>query len=706
MDFKVIAVLFTTCSWLYVAAMLLMSDWRWNLGRVLQSLLCGGLGVWLLITDRFTIPWIGTLAIMFAVTVIIPGMLRRQARALLLRNRLSAASACFTFAAALTWMRAREIIAAVRELHDIIDLYLSRVEARHYYRHGLPAVLFANSQLSLLSARLTNLVRLQQHRSAVALYQQHFSRGTGKVDSAILFTAALAYGELGRLRDAVACARQAEGVHDTAAPLDVRRFLAHLQIHARSGNPDAVRDLLAGNERLASFLPPAYAHLWLGTALMHAGEPEAAENLFNRALAQLRPVDELLARDISNRLMQLRDGAGQVAISAEIRHALEALRLSCRQAPTPPLAPESNWQPVVTRALIAASIALWLLTEWIGASTDSRTLLHFGANVPQLVQHGQWWRLVTSVFLHVGFMHLVFNAVGCYIFGAFVERTTGRWGMFTTFMLSGIAGSAASAFLGGHIVSAGASGAVLGLLGAAIVIVLRLPGAFSQRMRKIYAFQFFFLAAANLLFGFLGHHIDNLAHAGGFTAGVLCGVILMLNSGTGVRTPAWRLAGYLSAALLASASVGLAHNLLAGGYPRRPPPFREYIGPDGAWRIGVPVFWEVEPAKSNAVTFRDPFGLNLHVSEQSEQGLRALLRQPSAPPAGISRKRWRMAGRNIYHQTLTVWAQEEERTVAAVYQIARGRHWYVLGFRCREEQLSDYLPLIDRILAEFEPRSR
>ena len=101
---------------------------------------------------------------------------------------------------------------------------------------------------------------------------------------------------------------------------------------------------------------------------------------------------------------------------------LDRIEIGPSAAALPP--PAALW-PRATIALVAALVLGWLLTEWAGSSLDTRTMLRLGANAPGLTTHGEWWRLLTSVFLHVGLLHLLFNGYALWVFGDFVERAVG-----------------------------------------------------------------------------------------------------------------------------------------------------------------------------------------------------------------------------------------------------------------------------------------
>lgn len=184
----------------------------------------------------------------------------------------------------------------------------------------------------------------------------------------------------------------------------------------------------------------------------------------------------------------------------------------------------------VTWALIGVNVLIWVFSLTIGgqlAGTPADTLLLWGGNAASEVQKGEWWRLLTAMFMHSGFMHVAMNMVGLYIAGTLVERIYGARLYLIVYFGAGLLGSAFSLhFSAQQAVSVGASGAVFGVTGALLVAVLqhrdKLPQIFSKQV--IGGIGFFI--AYSLLQGFARVGIDNAAHIGGLIGGALAAFIL------------------------------------------------------------------------------------------------------------------------------------------------------------------------------------
>ena len=175
---------------------------------------------------------------------------------------------------------------------------------------------------------------------------------------------------------------------------------------------------------------------------------------------------------------------------------------------------EGETRPVVTRAIIAINVIMWVLMTLAGGSTNVGVLIRFGAMYAPLVIRGQYWRFVTPMFLHVGFAHLAFNSYALYQLGGIAERVYGKYRFAVIFGAAGICGSVFS-FLFTRAVSAGASGAIFGMLGALLYFARKRPGVF----RRGFMANLLTILAINLFIGLSTPGIDNFAHMGGFLGG-------------------------------------------------------------------------------------------------------------------------------------------------------------------------------------------
>jgi len=177
----------------------------------------------------------------------------------------------------------------------------------------------------------------------------------------------------------------------------------------------------------------------------------------------------------------------------------------------------------ITYSLILVNLTVFLLMTLLGGSTKIANLVLFGAKVNSLIEAGQYWRLVTSMFIHIGFTHLLFNTYALFVLGIFSERMYGHGKFLVIYIFSGIIGALFS-FIFSPKISAGASGAIFGLLGS--ILVYGWQKRFFWRSGLIY--NIFIILAINMAFGIITPGIDNFAHFGGFIGGIIISYIIKL----------------------------------------------------------------------------------------------------------------------------------------------------------------------------------
>ncbi|MGQ7945150.1 rhomboid family intramembrane serine protease [Flavobacterium sp. WC2509] len=180
----------------------------------------------------------------------------------------------------------------------------------------------------------------------------------------------------------------------------------------------------------------------------------------------------------------------------------------------------------ITPILINLNLIIFILMVFSGlgfVSFKGNDLLEWGANFKPLVANGQYWRLLTSTFLHGGIMHLVSNMVGLYIVGLFLEPILGKTKYLISYLLTGIIASLASIWWHEATVSIGASGAIFGLYGFFIASLLL--KVFPPQLSKGFLSFSLIFVGYNLIMGLMGG-IDNAAHIGGLLSGFIMGCIM------------------------------------------------------------------------------------------------------------------------------------------------------------------------------------
>ncbi|KIS04111.1 rhomboid family intramembrane serine protease [Paucilactobacillus wasatchensis] len=180
-------------------------------------------------------------------------------------------------------------------------------------------------------------------------------------------------------------------------------------------------------------------------------------------------------------------------------------------------------QAFVTQAVVAIQVIVFLIMTIAGGSTNSSVLIEFGARVSVLIQDGQWWRLITPVFLHIGLMHLVVNSVTVYFIGTQIEMLFGHWRFAIIYFVTAITGNVASFVFLPNTISAGASTAIFGLFGA----FLMLGESFRNNLYiRAMSRQFLIFVVMNLAFDLFSPGIDIYGHIGGLFGGFLMGYVV------------------------------------------------------------------------------------------------------------------------------------------------------------------------------------
>lgn len=193
---------------------------------------------------------------------------------------------------------------------------------------------------------------------------------------------------------------------------------------------------------------------------------------------------------------------------------------------------ERDGFPVIG-SLIAINISVYVIMGMFGAGwflpQDMYVYIQFGANSGAETTHGEWWRLITSMFIHYGILHVVVNMLALYQLGAFAEMLMGRALFLLIYFSSGLAGGFASLILNeGMLWSAGASGAVLGIIGAILGSLVRLRKSMPESIFKRYVWSLSCFVIYNLLIGLFDVRVDNFCHVGGLVLGFAFGLLLAL----------------------------------------------------------------------------------------------------------------------------------------------------------------------------------
>jgi membrane associated rhomboid family serine protease len=187
-------------------------------------------------------------------------------------------------------------------------------------------------------------------------------------------------------------------------------------------------------------------------------------------------------------------------------------------------------RPLVTLSLLAINTVLLLVEVVLSGNgvagliePSNRALCRLGAlNAPAVIQDGQYWRLLTVMVLHAGIVHWAFNSYALFVFGPTLEALLGRIRFLALYVGSGFAAAGASLLLSHTQLGVGASGAIFGMLGALVAFFFRRRDAGGRAALQ----NLLLVLALNLFIGTRIANVDNVAHIGGFLAGLLAMALL------------------------------------------------------------------------------------------------------------------------------------------------------------------------------------
>lgn len=185
----------------------------------------------------------------------------------------------------------------------------------------------------------------------------------------------------------------------------------------------------------------------------------------------------------------------------------------------------------VTNVIVALNVGIFVAMVLLAGAgiwhSPNDVQLRWGANFGPATQDGEWWRLGTAMFLHFGAIHLILNCVSLWEAGQLVERMYGRWRFIAIYVIAGLCGNLLSLVVqGNQAVSGGASGAIFGVYGAALLFLWRERASISAREFKWLFGGGCVFSVVTIVLGFIIPGIDNAAHIGGLITGGLVSIVL------------------------------------------------------------------------------------------------------------------------------------------------------------------------------------
>ncbi|MCW5807450.1 MAG: rhomboid family intramembrane serine protease [Deltaproteobacteria bacterium] len=358
-----------------------------------------------------------------------------------------------------------------------------------------------------------------------------------------------AYGRTGDLDRAGRMLIRLEEVcaHREDAALWIHR--ARLMFLALAGRPDSVQTLLAS--RNGKHMSPAARTYWIAVAHDHRGDRAAAATAYEKARGRSRGRPRELIEQALAKLSAAARGEDRraVVLSPTTQATVERIEAAPPPATVKVARPRGPWATVALTASVIAVAAVIALA--LGPSSDPGVLVRAGAMVRGRIEAGEWWRVISCVFVHVGMLHLIVNGVGLYILGRVAEELYEGTHVVTIFGCAGVAGGLASYLASPVGVSAGASGAIFGLLGALFVELTVHRDRYRAAWKRGLWGGLVVVTVGQAAVGFLYPVIDQWAHGAGLAGGALAGALLSPHA-------RWARAGRYLGHAIALAFAGLA----------------------------------------------------------------------------------------------------------------------------------------------------
>jgi membrane associated rhomboid family serine protease len=394
-----------------------------------------------------------------------------------------------------------------------------------------------------------------------------------------------AYGRTGDLDRAAQMLARLEDVCEGRDDADVWIHRARLMFLALAGRAAAVKILL--EPRRARHMTLAARTYWLAVAHENEGNRAAATAAYEKARTRSRGRPrELIDRALEN--LAKADGM-PVKLSDEANEVVARVEAAPVPKPLPPPSAPRPWATWgLTAALLLSSIAIALA---FGSTQDLGVLMRSGALVRGLVDGGEWWRVFSCVFVHVGILHLLVNATGTYFVGRIAEELFGRARTFAIFAVSGFAGAIASYLSSPSGMSAGASGALFGLLGALFIELTWHRPRYRTAWKRGMWGGLAVVIVAQVGYGFFYPVIDQWAHGAGLIAGCVLGALFSPHAKwVRIGRQLGRAIAVVSLALMVVAVARVASTSVEDSFTRLPRIYHSI----GGVQIAAPAMWKNE----------------------------------------------------------------------------------------------------------------
>jgi membrane associated rhomboid family serine protease len=421
---------------------------------------------------------------------------------------------------------AGKVAASLAAVMVLAPRFIERLERSAFARDDLGAALRAAKLRELIvpglgstrrRRQIANLIEARQGSAAQVLRRLDeelaATRDPDDLTTLVLERATVLF-MAGRFRECVEAAAKLGAAWPTEHPV-LGVYL--VRAHAELGEVGEAIGVLEAIERGAAGRDPGALGLLTQarlTLLAFAGRQADVDRLL---AGEARLLLSAQARDFLHEVA--RDHAA-VAVAPELATKLDGVATRAAESSRPLVRPRRAAR-VTLGLLVAIAIAsVPLLPLALFGRPSDVALVRWGALWRPAVTSGEWWRVLTAMFLHGGWDHLLVNAYALFMLGRFCEEVFGPLRYFVTYVFGGVAGGIASTLNVQQIgLSVGASGAIMGLLGALIVVLILRRGTWPEVWRRALLWNLVLLGAIQIFIGFQIPMVDNAAHVGGMLGG-------------------------------------------------------------------------------------------------------------------------------------------------------------------------------------------
>ncbi|MBS1953702.1 MAG: rhomboid family intramembrane serine protease [Cyanobacteria bacterium SZAS-4] len=391
------------------------------------------------------------------------------------------------------------------------------------------AVVPKNLKEQIESYRLTGNVILWNWQYIVDQYELQKKAGS-KIASGLQISASRAYGELGDIEASAKCLEESKLDESRSSVRGVA--LSLMPYFCLSGDRPRVDELMeliaTGNELL-----PEYARLyWRGRCLIASDDKKGAREIFDRALESAKSHATNLSAWQSRIDSQLKTIDSFTPTPDRWKAQNERVwRIFQKIGFIQDIVAPNKYSWVVACICITITFA-YLISDWHTYFPGDESvklsleLFQFGVLDPKLVLSGQYWRLLTCLFLHKTLAHCFVNVLGLYWFGRIAQNIFGTPRFLAIFFMSGMLSGVAHTLLAPDTLAVGASGAVMGIFGAVAAGIFRMKEYLPDRIWRVELYWLAALAVVSIISDQIIPQVAVFAHMGGMVAGLVFGLIV------------------------------------------------------------------------------------------------------------------------------------------------------------------------------------